>query len=70
MKTLTLKLSGMTCHGCARAVQTALTSIEGVRRADVVLENQTARLVTEESVSADDLVSAVQSAGYDASAEG
>ena len=70
MKTLTLKLSGMTCDGCARTVQAALTGVEGVRRADVVLENQTARLLTEESVSADDLVSAVQSAGYDASAEG
>ena len=69
IKTLTLKVSGMTCNGCANAVQAALTRIEGVRRADVSLEQKRARLVLEDTGSVDDLVSAVRAAGYDASLE-
>ncbi len=70
MKTLTLKVSGMTCNGCANTVQAALARVEGVRRADVLLEQEQARLVLEDTGSVDDLVSAVRAAGYDASLEG
>lgn len=35
MKTITLKLSGMSCQGCANTLKVALSRVSGVRRADV-----------------------------------
>ena len=70
MKKITLTVSGMTCQGCANTVQAALARVEGVRRADVSLEQKQARLVLEDAGSVDDLVSAVRVAGYEASLEG
>ncbi len=67
MKKITLSIAGMSCQGCANTVKGALAGIEGVRRADVSLEQKQARLVLENAGSVDDLVSAVQEAGYEAS---
>ncbi len=69
MKKITLSIAGMSCQGCANTVKGALAGIEGVRRADVSLEQEQARLVLEDAGSVDDLVSAVQEAGYEASLE-
>ncbi len=69
MKKITLTVSGMTCQGCANTVQAALARVEGVRRADVSLEQKQARLVLEDAGSVDDLVSAVRAVGYEASLE-
>ncbi len=69
MKKITLSIAGMTCQGCANTVKGALAGVEGVRRADVSLEQKQARLVLEDAGSVDDLVSAVQEAGYEASLE-
>ncbi len=70
MKKITLSIAGMSCQGCANTVKGALAGVEGVRRADVSLEQKQARLVLENAGSVDDLVSAVQEAGYEASLEG
>ncbi len=68
MKTITLKLSGMSCQGCANTLKVALSRVSGVRRADVSFEDAHARLVLEDDVEAiDDLVSAARDAGYEAS---
>ncbi len=69
MKKITLSIAGMSCQGCANTVKGALAGVEGVRRADVSLEQEQARLVLENAGSVDDLVSAVQEAGYEASLE-
>ncbi len=69
MKKITLSIAGMSCQGCANTVKGALAGIEGVRRADVSLEQTQARLVLEDAGSVDALVSAVQEAGYEASLE-
>ncbi len=69
MKQITLSIAGMSCQGCANTVKGALAGIEGVRRADVSLEQEQARLVLEDAGSVDALVSAVQEAGYEASLE-
>ncbi len=70
MKTTVLKVSDMSCGGCVNAVKAALTGVQGVQEADVTLEDKTARVASEESVSADALVAAVSAAGYSASVEG
>ncbi len=69
MKKVTLNVSGMTCQGCANAVQAALSDVTGVRRADVSLEQKRARLVLEDTGSVDALVAAAQRAGYEAALE-
>ena len=69
MKKITLSIAGMTCQGCANTVKAALVGVEGVRRADVSLEQKQAGLVLEDAGSVDDLVPAVQQAGYEASLE-
>ncbi len=69
MKQITLSIAGMSCQGCANTVKGALAGIEGVRRADVSLEQEQARLVLEDAGSVDALVSAVWEAGYEASLE-
>ena len=69
MKKITLSIAGMSCQGCANTVKGALAGVEGVRRADVSLEQKQARLVLEDAGSVDALVSAVQEAGYEASLE-
>ena len=32
---LTVKIDGMSCHHCVRAVRTALTAVDGIEQADV-----------------------------------
>ena len=69
MKKITLSIAGMSCQGCANTVKGALAGVEGVRRADVSLQQEQARLVLEDAGSVDALVSAVQEAGYEVSFE-
>ncbi|MFB6368149.1 MAG: heavy-metal-associated domain-containing protein [Gemmatimonadota bacterium] len=68
MKKLTLDVDGMKCEGCENAVDSALSGVEGVRRTDVSHEDDRADLVLDDEVSADELVGAVEEAGYQASA--
>ena len=67
MNNIVLKVSDMSCGGCVNAVKAALTGVEGVKEAEVSLEEKTARVTSDETVSADDLVAAVSAAGYSAS---
>jgi copper chaperone len=69
MATATLKVSGMSCQHCVRAVRTALESVDGVSRADVDLEAGRARVEYEEGrTSVQQLESAVLDEGYTAEA--
>ncbi|MYA53895.1 MAG: copper-translocating P-type ATPase [Dehalococcoidia bacterium] len=56
----------MTCASCVRRVERALNRVEGVDEASVNFASATARVSLGEGIGADDLVQAVERAGYDA----
>lgn len=62
----TLRITGMTCNGCVRHVDKALRAVPGVTAVEVNLADGSAKVVHEELARNDDLVAAVQSAGYEA----
>lgn len=67
MATTTLKIQGMTCDHCVRAVTHALESQDGVARAEVDLGAGRAQVEYDEGrVSPRDLASAVADEGYEA----
>lgn len=68
MKNVTIEVSGMMCEGCANSVESALKGVSGVKRADVSLEEERARLSVDDEVAEPDLVTAVEDAGYEAKA--
>ncbi|NLE19798.1 MAG: copper chaperone CopZ [Clostridiales bacterium] len=67
MKTTTLKVLGMSCEHCVRAVTGALTALDGVQEAKVSLQNGTAEVRFDpEQVTEEQLRQAVWDQGYDA----
>lgn len=65
MKNITLKVSGMTCGHCEKAVKGALSAIEGVEQVDVELKTGKVEVVANEYVSEQALKDAVEEQGYD-----
>ncbi len=66
-QTVTLELTGMRCAGCAGNIERALAGLEGVARAAVSLAAETVAVEYDpDALSPDDLVAAVQAAGYGA----
>lgn len=63
MKTLTLRISGMTCEHCATSAQDALNAIEGVTAA-VSYDEGLARVEVSGTVERQQLLDAVASRGY------
>ena len=62
-----LKLSGLHCEGCANGVRQALRGVSGVRKAKVDLRASQADVEVEsDKVNAQDLVRAVEQAGFGA----
>jgi len=66
MQRIEVEVTGMACGGCVRAVTRALESVEGVRRAEVSLEEARARVTAEDEVRREVLAEAVRRAGYEA----
>ena len=65
---ITLKIEGMTCGHCKMHVTKALDSLDGVSKADVSLENNSAKVnYNSNSVSIETMIKAVEEAGYKAS---
>lgn len=65
METATLKVTGMSCGGCAINVAGALKALEGVNDARVSLENREAVVDYDDTrISTEQLKSAIQHAGY------
>lgn len=65
--TLTLHVEGMFCAGCAAAVESSLSRVEGIRRVSVSLEDNTATVEYDPSrVSSERMIQAVSDAGYKA----
>lgn len=67
MKQAVLKIKGMSCGHCVKAVTEALASVDGVKKADVDLAGGRAVVEYEETqTSPDALVGAVMDEGYTA----
>lgn len=65
MKTEHLSVAGMTCGGCTGSVTRALQAVRGVKNVDVSLAEASATVQFDEQLtSSDELVLAVQQAGY------
>jgi len=62
-KIVTLEVGGMTCQGCAGAVQSKLAALDGVSAADVRLEQDRAYVVCSKTVADSLLTAAVEGAG-------
>ncbi|TPV94723.1 MAG: hypothetical protein B7733_13830 [Myxococcales bacterium FL481] len=59
---LTVHVEGMTCHGCARKLETTLRGVSGVATATVVLDEKQATVTGD--VEPPRLIAAIESAGY------
>jgi len=65
-RTATLRIDGMTCGGCAAAVQKAIQGVAGVQAATVDFERRLATVQCETGVGDESLVQAVTNAGFKA----
>jgi copper chaperone CopZ len=61
----TLKIEGMSCEHCVKAVKTALEETVGVRSAAVSLKDKSAAVDHEDGVISAALKAAVEEAGYE-----
>lgn len=65
MKSLTMKVEGLRCDGCANRVRTRMVGHPGVQAADVSFEEARARVMYDPSATTEEaLVDAVQELGY------
>lgn len=60
-----LKVEGMSCSHCVRAVTSALEELPGVESAQVSLEEKTAAVSHSGEVGLDRMKSAIEEAGYE-----
>ena len=68
--TVTIAVDGMSCVGCAGAVESTLEEVPGVAEATVDYDHRTARIVlSDPNVQPAQLVAAVEQAGYKARIE-
>ena len=66
METKILKIGGMSCEHCVRAVTEAVVSIAGVKSVNVSLEAGTAEVLFDSGlVSLDEIKAAIAGEGYD-----
>lgn len=68
-ETRSLHVSGMKCEGCVKGVTSALEGVEGVRRAEVSLEEGRAEVTADSTVPLSALVAAVEDQGFGATPE-
>ncbi|MCS7203638.1 MAG: heavy metal translocating P-type ATPase [Thermodesulfovibrio sp.] len=64
-KTIEIPIKGMTCAGCAAAVQRALSRVDGVVEASVNLLTGIATVEAEENINIQRVISIVRATGYD-----
>lgn len=65
VKTVTFKIDGMHCDGCARTIEALVATEPGVRKAIVSYDSHEARVLFEPSVASEDrLVDVIRRAGY------
>jgi copper ion binding protein len=61
---ITLRISGMSCAHCVKAVTKALEAVPGVKEVQVDLEGGQAKVTGDDQVSEAALKAAVEDAGY------
>lgn len=61
-----LAITGMTCASCVSHVEKALKKVPGVTEAAVNLATEKAQVKFENNVTVEQLISAVEAAGYEA----
>jgi len=66
LQTLDLAVTGMTCASCVGRVQRALAKVPGVEQASVNLATEQAHIAAEADIEVQDLIRAVEKAGYEA----
>lgn len=67
MESVTLNIGGMTCGGCVKSVTRILENTEGVGKAEVSLEQKTAKVEFDPTrTNIDALIEAVEDGGFDA----
>lgn len=59
-----LKVEGMKCQGCAKAVIAALNKVDGVDLVQVDLGDKTAMIESSKPLDHSELVKAIEAAGY------
>lgn len=64
-----LNVEGMSCKHCVASVRKALEGLDGVREADVSLDDKKARVELEKDLADEALVKAVEDAGFSAKIE-
>lgn len=64
MKEINLSIEGMMCNHCVNHVETALKAVGGVSKVEVSLQNKSAKVVCNDYVDEEALISAVEKAGY------
>jgi Cu+-exporting ATPase len=65
-RTFALDIEGMTCASCVNRIERYLRRIDGVAEATVNLVTERATVVARPDVGVDDIIRAVEAAGYDA----
>lgn len=60
----TLTIGGMACKTCVQHVQNALSNINGVEKVKVNLKENSATLKVSDTVTDEELIAAVERAGY------
>ena len=67
-RTLALDIEGMTCASCVNRIERFLRKTDGVVEANVNLATERASVVARPDVTLEQLIAAVEAAGYDARA--
>ena len=71
IETQVINIDGMTCGGCVKSVDSALTQLDGVQSVEVDLEGNKASVAYDSSaVAVDAIVEAIEEAGFDAAVAG
>jgi len=65
-RTFALDIEGMTCASCVNRIERYLGKLDGVTKANVNLATERATVVAGPSVTVDQIIAAVEAAGYDA----
>ncbi len=66
MKTITYKLSTLTCPSCTAKIEGALKKTKGVEKIEVLFNSSRAKVTIDESVvESDEIKDVIESLGYD-----
>ena len=65
MEKTVLTVHGMSCQHCVRAVQKALSALDGVQQASVDLDSKQVTVESNQKIASSVLAAAIEDAGYE-----